>query len=440
MNKRNTVETSDDRGRRVKSSTAFRVLYVAGPGDAMQTFEFWRNGKSNPDITHVGYSHQCFDVCHELGFPLLAVTTHARAGSVHHGSLRVEQRPDPFRGKRGVQYHAAHLTFTAQIVRDVRRFGANVVILGGEPYAFMLEPLRWLGVRVVQALHCGLWPAYLPQKPVRRALNVLERRFYQNGFDAILSASEAINRQVRQVAHGSPPPLVDFLPLFHGDLFGDIPPPARDNRPFRVIFIARLETNKGIFDLIEVARQLRDAGRDDIVFDVCGDGGAREAAARQVATNGLQATVRLHGWCMAPRLRELLAESHVVIVPTTRDCIEGFNMVIVEALLAGRPVITSPVCPAVEYLNEGVIVVEPEDRVGYKRAILELADDRARFDTVQRGCRATAAKCLDPQFSYGSALRHVLTAFAEGRRPEPRPIPLERRRRCPDVDSQGILF
>lgn len=412
---------------RVKAvKPALRVLYVAGPGDAMRTFEFWRDGKSNPDITHVGYSHQCFDVCHELGFPLLAVTTHAREGPVHYGSIRVEKRPDPFRGKRGVQYHAAHLTFTAQIVRDVRRFGANVVILGGEPYAFMLEPLRWLGVRVVQALHCRLWPTYLPQRPARRALNVLERRFYGKGFDAILSASEAINRQVRQVANGSSLPLVDFLPLFRGDLFDDIPQPVCDRRPFRVIFIARLETNKGIFDLIEVARQLRDAGRSDIVFDVCGDGGAREAATRQVATNGLQATMRLHGWCMAPRLRELLAESHIAVVPTTRDFIEGFNHVIVEALLAGRPVITSPVCPAVEYLKEGVIVVEPEDSAGYKQAILELANSCAWFATVQRECRAAAAKCLDPRFSYGSALRHVLTAFAEDRQPEPRPLPLER--------------
>jgi glycosyltransferase involved in cell wall biosynthesis len=403
-----------------------RLLFLAGPGDAMQTLEHWRAGKVNPDLTHVGYSHQAFETCKQLGVPMLAVTTNPRPGPVEHGDVRVEQWPDPFKGAAGLRWHAAHLRFTKQLVGAVRRFRANVVVLGGEPYAFLLEPLRLMGVRVVQALHCVLWPIYRPRRTVRRVLDVLERPFYRSGFDAVLSASEAVNRQVRQLSGGKPPPLVDFLPLFRRDLFGNIPAADPAGRPFRVIFIARMEANKGIFDVIEIARQLKAEGRADIVFDVCGDGSALPAARAAVQQHGLGQTVLLHGWCTAPRLQELLTGAHVGIVPTTRDFIEGFNHVIAESLLAGRPVITSPVCPAVEYLADGVIVVPPEDRDAYRRAILQLADDPARLAAAQAGCRVSVAKCLDDRYSYGAALRHVLTAFGQGRRPEPRTIPLER--------------
>jgi glycogen(starch) synthase len=408
------------------AASNLRLVFLAGPGDAMQTFEYWQKGQVNPELTHVGYSHQAFETCRSLGVPMLALTTNKRPGAVEHDQIRVEQWPDAFKDRNGLGWHAAHLSFTKQLIQTVRRFQANVVVLGGEPYAFLLEPLRLLGVRVVQALHCVLWPTYQAQRPVRRALNLLERRFYRRGFDAILSASEAVNRQVRAISGGEPPPLVDFLPLFRRELFADIPAPDPAARPFRVIFIARMEANKGIFDLIEVARRLKADGRNDIVFDVCGDGAARAPAEAAIAQHGLGDTMKMHGWCTAPRLHELLSQAHVGIVPTTKDFIEGFNHVIAESLLAGRPVITSPVCPAVEYLNGGVVVVPPEDRDAYRRAIVELADDRKRYATEQVRCRETVAKCLDERFSYGAALRHVLTAFSQGRRPAPKTIPLER--------------
>ncbi len=64
---------------------------------------------------------------------------------------------------------------------------------------------------------------------------------------------------------------------------------------------------------------------------------------------------RCHGHCNKPIMRQMYANSHVVIVPTTGDFIEGFNQVIAEAILSGRPVITSAVCPAIAYVREACI-------------------------------------------------------------------------------------
>ena len=81
---------------------------------------------------------------------------------------------------------------------------------------------------------------------------------------------------------------------------------------------------------------------------------------------------RCHGHCNKPTMREMFARCHVVIVPTTSEFIEGFNQVVAEGVLSGRPVITSSVCPALDYVRDAVVEVPPDDVKGYGDAILKL--------------------------------------------------------------------
>jgi len=160
------------------------------------------------------------------------------------------------------------------------------------------------------------------------------------------------------------------------------------------------------------------------VFDVCGDGSALPELRRRVAEAGLS-SVELHGWCDADRLRALFSRAHLSIVPTTSDFVEGFNQVVVESLLAGRPVVTSKVCPAVDYVRRGVVVVPPDDVDGYARAILELAGDRARFAQLQEACAPVSRKFLDPRLAYAAALRRTLLALQTREPPVPLEIPFD---------------
>jgi glycogen synthase len=52
---------------------------------------------------------------------------------------------------------------------------------------------------------------------------------------------------------------------------------------FRVLFIGRIEFDKGVFDLLEAARKISKQGIKDIVFDICGDGTALDSL-RQTVT------------------------------------------------------------------------------------------------------------------------------------------------------------
>lgn len=395
------------------------VLYMAGAGDAKAAFQAWANHSELEAITHVGYSHQFFDACAEVGASVLALTTHANDSDAQHGEMRVERIDDYLAGTHGLAYHAAQVILAAAVIKRAVAFRANVVVIGGEPHPELLAPLQLLGVRVVLAHHCVLWPAFQPRSTKSRVLFHTQRPFYRFHGDAVLSASSMVSAQVQDIAGERTIPIVEFFPLFRSDLFSDIPDPEASRRPFRVMFVGRVEANKGVFDLMEIARRLRAAQRSDIVIDICGSGAASAALEGQVREHGLQDLVVLHGWCDAQKLRSLQMQSHAAIVPTRTDFVEGFNHVIVEALLARRPVVTSKVCPAVHYLSGGVTLAHPDDPESYFQQLVKLVDDPAHYRTLQAGARDAGREFLSDENSYRQGVRHVLTAFAANQKPAP---------------------
>jgi glycogen(starch) synthase len=405
---------------------------MGGPGDVAGSLEAFRDGQLNPRIPHVGYSDQFFSVCRELDIPLLTLTTHRGSAPVECGDLRVETIPDTFLGTAGLRYQAAHASLARTVISRSRQFKANVAVVSTEPYPLLLQPLRLLGVRLVLTMHCTLWPQYKPLSTTTRLLQRTQWPFYRT-FDAVLSASRLCSDQIREVTR-APPPIVEFLPQMRGEVFEGIPAPDAAAETFRVIFVGRVEADKGAFHMLEIASRLRAAGRTDVAFDVCGDGGALPELRRRVAEAGLT-SMHIHGWCEAAALRALFSRAHLSIVPTTSDFVEGFNQVVVESLLAGRPVVTSKICPAVDYVRSGVVVVPPDDVAGYADAILGLASDRARFAELQRACAAASRKFLDPSVAYAAALRRTLLALRANHRPAPLEIPFEASPEAPIAEA-----
>jgi glycosyltransferase involved in cell wall biosynthesis len=175
-----------------------------------------------------------------------------------------------------------------------------------------------------------------------------------------------------------------------------------------VLFVGRIERNKGVFDLLAIARRLGAAGRGEIEFDICGAGSHLDELKRQAVEEGLENRFRCHGYCSKPTMREMFARSHVVIVPTTSEFIEGFNQVVAEGVLNGRPVITSSVCPALDYVRGAVVEVPPDDVTAYGDAIMRLCDDEEFYRACCRSCAAAQAQFYDEGRSFAAALRKVL--------------------------------
>ncbi len=404
-----------------------RIVCLDGPGDAIASFMHWRNGADNPGVTHVTFSGQFYDVCQSLGAAVKIVGENTRIERIEDGNFVIEHRGNPSIGKRGAAYHLAELAHARRVLPEIVRFGADVVVMGNRPYPFVMHALRPLGIKVVLTLHCVLWLKFSPPSSTSQIIHQLDGSFYRRGCSALLCVSEDIKRQVRQVAGGQTAPFVDFLPSFRSSTFSGITPPDHRAKPFRVMFAGRIERDKGVFDLLHIAKRLRERGRRDIVFELCGMGSAVDALKTEVADAGVESTFTLRGWCDHEQMRESFARSHVVIVPSTTSFPEGFTMTVVEALLAQRPVISSPVCPALEYVPGAVMVVPPDDLAAYETAILELADNESRYQSLQRMSVAAGQPFLSEATSYRSAMEHTLGAIARGERVTPREISVSSR-------------
>jgi glycosyltransferase involved in cell wall biosynthesis len=77
-------------------------------------------------------------------------------------------------------------------------------------------------------------------------------------------------------------------------------------------------------------------------------------------------------------------------------------------VLACRPVVTSTLCPAIEYVRDAVVEVPPDDVRAYGDAILRLADDRVLYAQKRENCAAAGSQFYDPARAWGATLKRVL--------------------------------
>lgn len=366
-------------------TTQLRLFYAAGPGNIIGTYQYWKNGQDDPSQVALTYSGQFYDVCRNLDAQGYAVAANPKQELVRDGQFTLEHLPRMWPQARGIFYHLMMIWYGLLIVWRALRFRADAAVIAeGTTHWFVLSLLSLFGVRVIPALHCVLWPKFHSPGRAQRLLNRVNQRFFQQRAWMILSASQDINRQVMQITAGQPRPVIDFLPTYRRETFADVPAPNREGENFRVLFAGRVERDKGVFDLLAIARRFAEESRTEIEFDLCGSGSALEEL--RVAARGVEHLFHIHGYCQKPEMQSMLHRSSALIVPTTIDFVEGFNQVVVEGVLAGRPVITSSVCPALEYVHDAVVEVAPGDVAGYGNVILKLQADSQFYEQKRLAC------------------------------------------------------
>jgi len=123
----------------------------------------------------------------------------------------------------------------------------------------------------------------------------------------------------------------------------EFPPQAPSRRrrpedPFHVLFLARMEKAKGIYESLDAFAALRSA-HPAATLTVAGDGGERTAAQRYASERGI-ASVTFTGYLRGAGKREAFARAHCYLFPTMHG--EGMPHSVLEAMAQGLPVITRP--------------------------------------------------------------------------------------------------
>ncbi|WP_099823298.1 glycosyltransferase [Oceaniglobus indicus] len=114
-------------------------------------------------------------------------------------------------------------------------------------------------------------------------------------------------------------------------------PAALQAGPLRAVNIGRFCEQKGQMILVRAMAALKDS-HPDIHLTLVGDGPMRPDLEKAIEAHGLEDRIALTGWLDEGRVNGELAAAHVLVMPSFA---EGLPMVIMEAMAAGRPVIST---------------------------------------------------------------------------------------------------
>jgi glycogen synthase len=389
-----------------------RVFYAAGPGNVISAHQHWRAGAHDPTEVSITFSSQVEDYCKRTGSAAYFVSYKAPAALLNDGFITLEHRPKQSAGKKGLRFHLYELSYFLGLFRTALKFRATVAIIDSGTSQFFAGWLfRLVGIPVVVVLHNTIWPAnFPPTRPLPRLLSVLDATFFRRGASAIIGVSPECVRQVRHLTKGSHTPLFEIRAQFLKSRFAAIgPPPPFDGSTLRVMYIGRVNRIKGVFDILEMAKRLEQSYPGKVQWDICGTGPDSDLLLQKKNELALQ-NVNLLGWVSLERLQQIYSEAHLSIVPTRSDFAEGLAMTAAEAILAGRPLITNPVVPALEVLREASLEAKTNDVDSYVDVISRVLDDPALYKRLCNACGPLQAQFYDRQ----NGLDAILTKAIDG--------------------------
>jgi glycosyltransferase involved in cell wall biosynthesis len=123
----------------------------------------------------------------------------------------------------------------------------------------------------------------------------------------------------------------------------------RTSLTFNVLFLARLERQKGIYEAIEAFAILKQTIQH-VQLIMAGDGSDRVSVQEYAQKHGI-GDVEFVGYVTGKQKVEVLSNAHVYLFPTSYG--EGMPTTVLEAMAFGLPVITRPVGGLKDFFEDG---------------------------------------------------------------------------------------
>ena len=172
-----------------------------------------------------------------------------------------------------------------------------------------------------------------------------------------------------------------------------------------ILFVGRLEPEKGVWTLLETAKLLT-TNHPRIKVLVVGAGTLERALREEISHYHLSDRVLTKGFMAHARVIGLMRRATMLVVPS-RD--EYFPNVIIEAMFSGLPVVATRL-GAVPYIIENMrtgILVPPDDPRSLFRAVETLLQDPRLRKRIALAAQRTAIKRFPSKASGQTAQRLV---------------------------------
>jgi glycosyltransferase involved in cell wall biosynthesis len=318
------------------------------------------------------------------------------------------------------------LAYTGNMARDVASsWSARLALVGflGADFVHAFRARRSFEPQIVHAHWwfpngvVGTWVGGLAHIPLVTTLHGTDVRLARTVsvakpmFGHVLKHSAAVTavsrflKEETEALVAGVHPTVAPMPVAT-DLFS--PGNSRDGQ--RLLFVGRLNTQKGLEHLLHAMSTMKTPASVDIVGD-----GPNRAALEQLAQQlGVASRIRWHGQVAQSDLPVFYQRATALVVPSTD---EGLGLVAVEALLCETPVVafdSGGLRDVIQNERTGVLV-KPGDRAALATALDDLLAREGRGAALGRAGRLYALSAFAPESvarRYAEIYRQVLGANA----------------------------
>lgn len=238
---------------------------------------------------------------------------------------------------------------------------------------------RWFSCPVIVHLHGGEFIEFFRRcSPLQQAIvrDALERA------DRVAVLSATWRERIGEISRGL---RVEILP---NPVDVPIQGALRDGNEFRILFLGRLEKDKGVFDLIEAFALLRPVSPNALL--VLGGEGDFSAVTQRLAELGISEFVQMPGWVTGQGKEALLRSADAFVLPSYA---EGLPVSMLEAMAFSIPVVVSRVGSVPEVVADNVqgLLIEVRDIPGILAALQTLASSPAVRRRLGQAGRALVA-------------------------------------------------
>lgn len=211
-------------------------------------------------------------------------------------------------------------------------------------------------------------------------------RFILNKADKIISLSDSWKKNLSEIANSE-----KIIVVTNGVTI-DKKQKEKEYKEKVVLFLGRLGEKKGIFDLIDVIKEIIDEHKDSI-FIIAGEGEIDKVKS-VCSNNNLDKNIQVVGWIDGTDKIEILKKATIYVLPSYN---EGMPMSILEAMSYSIPVVSTYVGGIPEIINNGVdgLLLEPGNKEALKEKLLQVLNSESLRKSIGENAKIKIEKKFD---------------------------------------------
>lgn len=341
-----------------------------------------------------------------VGAPLRIASLGPTTVREHHAGRDVYEYGTHPAGATSRGRALALLRSSLQFVWDTLAFRPTIVLCGIDgPFAIGV----WLAARLTSARLVFLAHTALALPTLGRAQRWANNWMSRHS-DLVIAHGPYVKDEAIELGSAADR-TVEFnngLDPDHRKLIASLPVPAAGARKNRLLYVGRMEEDKGVIDLFEAFSALPAALGLQLQF--IGTGGATAALQQRIAAAGLADRVILSGSVSHEEVFRAMREAFVVVTPSQSRFPEGFCKSAMEAFYVGTPVIAPDYGPFPYMVEHDVngLLYEADSVPALTSSLRKLAEDTALYDRLAEGAVQAGIRMSKPETTFARAVEIAL--------------------------------